>query len=373
MTQVVIVQRRLPHYREPFFETLRDIARERGITLRLVHGNPTQREAAKNDSGRIAWADFVPCHYALGDRLCWQNVSSRLAGADLAIVTAENRLLYNHWLQLRGTSFRLAFWGHGANFQGRADTWREHFKATMARRVDWWFAYTDLSRQSLERLGYPPARITVVNNAVDTTDMQRLRREVTDDEIVALRRNQSIAGRRLGVFVGSLYTEKRIEFLLAAGQRVRKQLDDFELLIVGDGPDRALVESFAGRHRWCHYLGARTGRDKAVALCAAQVILNPGLVGLSILDSFAFGVPMVTTDCGLHSPEIAYLETGFNGLMTADCLEAYVDAVAEVLTDDQLRERLREACLRSAAHYTVEKMATRYVEGIEACLRAPRI
>jgi glycosyltransferase involved in cell wall biosynthesis len=373
MPQVVIVQRRLPHYRESFFEALRTLATQRGVELKLVHGNPTDDEASKQDSGHLTWAHFARCRYALGGRLCWQNVSSHLDDADLVIVTSENRLLYNHLLQWRRRPFRLAFWGHGANFQGDAHSWRERFKAYMARRVDWWFAYTDMSRQALARVGFPADRITVVNNAVDTVGLQRLHSQVRLDDVATLRREHGLVGHHVGVFVGSLYAEKRIGFLLAAARKVRERVADFELLVVGAGPDQAMVQDFAREHPWCHHLGPRSGRDKVIVLAAAQVMLNPGLVGLGILDSFVCALPMVTTDCGLHSPEIAYLESGTNGLMTPDDLWAYADAIVRLLSDGALAERLRAGCARSAPKYTVVNMAERFLDGLEACLAAPRL
>ena len=38
----------------------------------------------------------------------------------------------------------------------------------------------------------------------------------------------------------------------------------------------------------------KKGREKAAWFKLASVVLNPGLVGLHILDSFWAGVPMVT-------------------------------------------------------------------------------
>ena len=42
--EVAIVQRRLPHYRVPLFEQLRERLQADGIRLRLLHGEPTEAE-----------------------------------------------------------------------------------------------------------------------------------------------------------------------------------------------------------------------------------------------------------------------------------------------------------------------------------------
>jgi glycosyltransferase involved in cell wall biosynthesis len=93
-------------------------------------------------------------------------------------------------------------------------------------------------------------------------------------------------------------------------------------------------------------------------------MLNPGLVGLSILDSFACGVPLITTDCGIHSPEIAYLENWANGVITTNLLDQYVDAVMSVLTKPSKLCELQRGCAKAASKYTLGHMVTRFMDGI---------
>lgn len=107
-------------------------------------------------------------------------------------------------------------------------------------------------------------------------------------------------------------------------------------------------------------------------MAVGQIQLNPGLVGLGILDSFVCGVPMLTTDCGIHSPEIAYLENGLNGLMTPNDLQSYVNACVRLLRDPLALDSLRNGCEASAREYTVENMALRFADGIVRCLDVPR-
>lgn len=368
MRRVVIVQRRLPHYRVPLFERLREQSAARGIELVLVHGDPTPEEAEKRDAGRIDWARHAPTRYALGGRLCWQNPSRWIRDAALVIVTPENRLLWNLWLQLGPRRTRVGLWGHGANFQGRADSLRERFKRQMARRTDWWFAYTRASLGPLEQAGFPFDRVTVLNNAVDTRKLAAEFAAVREADVLALRRRLRLSGSHVGIFVGSLYAEKRLEFMLEAARRIRLEVPDFELLVVGAGPQSTMVQAFAATHPWVHATGPLHGAEKATAMAAASVFLNPGLVGLSLLDAFVCGVPMVTTDCGLHSPEIAYLEHEVNGLVTADDVSAYAADIVRVWREPARLAALQAGCRAAAAEYTIERMAERFVEGIEACL-----
>jgi L-malate glycosyltransferase len=97
------------------------------------------------------------------------------------------------------------------------------------------------------------------------------------------------------------------------------------------------------------------------------------MVGLGILDSFVFGVPMITTDCGLHSPEIAYLKPGANGVMTRDDVGEFALAVSSLLSDPLALASMGRACLNSASEYSIENMAARFADGIATALAAPRL
>ena len=68
------MQRSLTQYRVPFFEALREALAARGVRLRLVVGDPTAAERARGDEGVLPWAEHVACRYAIGGRLCWQDL-----------------------------------------------------------------------------------------------------------------------------------------------------------------------------------------------------------------------------------------------------------------------------------------------------------
>jgi glycosyltransferase involved in cell wall biosynthesis len=373
MRRIAIVQRRLTHYRVPLFEALRERLHARGIELDLLAGQGTPDEARKRDAGELPWAQKLPTHYLAGGRLCWQPLRTHVTGTELVIVTQENKLLQNHLLMALPRWHKLAFWGHGANLQsGRPDGVKERFKRWTTRQVDWWFAYTDMSAALVGAAGFPDTRITVLNNAVDTSELRRQHQSVGPEEAQALRVSLGFGEGPVGIFVGSLYADKRLDFLFDTARMIRGQVPDFHLLIVGEGPEREKVRAWCAAHPWAHWAGAKFGRDKAVHMTAAQILLNPGLVGLGILDSFVCGVPMLTTDCGIHSPEIAYLENGVNGLMTPNDLQSYVNACVRLLQDPGESNRLRAGCEASAREYTVENMAQSFADGIVHCLETPR-
>lgn len=370
--KVLIVERQLLHYRQEFYEGLRSILDKAGIDLQLLIGDGTPAEALKKNQISLDWAMRIPTHYLFGTSLCWQPFGQYAKDADLVIVMHENKILYNLWLMSFGRPKRLAFWGHGRNMQSDSPNgFKERFKRWTINRVDWWFAYTKTSAALIAEAGFPAGCTTVVENAVDTQKLAKLCREVSVADCQKKRTELELGQGPVALYLGSLYKEKRLDFLLDAAIKIRRRMPDFQLLVAGAGPEQTQIEVATHTHPWIHYLGPLQDGGKAVALVLADVILNPGLVGLGILDSFASGTPMFTTDCGLHSPEICYLRSGQNGVMTVNDLDAYAEAVGDALRQPETLLALSKGALSSAPHYTIRNMVSRTERGIRACLTSP--
>jgi len=370
MKRVLFAERRLPHYRVSLLESVREKLGARGVAFDFIHGDPSPAELVRQDEGQLLWAlRMRQTRYALGDRLVWQPFD--VDGYDLVIVGQENRLLYNHWLCRPWRRFDLAFFGHGMNFAARhTNTLRERFKRFTTRQADWWFAYTALSKTIVEQVGFAPQRITVVNNATDTSTLRAQLASVSNAELEALRSGRHLTPGKTGLFLGSLYADKGLELLLDAAAIVHAADPQFSLVIVGDGPARDVVANAAATMPGVHWLGALRGRDKALAMAASDFMLMPGAVGLSIVDGFAGGLPLLCTQSPGHGPEIAYLQPGQNGALTAPTSAAFAAAISQLLQAPDLLGHWRENARVDGLRLSVEAMAERFAGGIEDALSA---
>lgn len=373
--RVVIIQRVLTHYRIPFFEKLRSYLLDQGILLDVVYGDPYGAEARKRDTGVLEWGRPIKNRVlrVAQRELTWQPCLKLLRGADLVIVEQASRLLLNYLLfvgqRLGGP--KVALWGHGQNLNAPvASRTGEAVKRALSRQPHWWFAYNDFSAQIVSRLGFPPERITSVQNTIDVTTLREQRQRITEMDVAKVRERLGLVGRNVGIFSGGLYAEKRIEFMFAAAHEARALLPDFELIVIGAGPEEALVAETAQRTDWIHWVGPLFDEEKAAHFAVARVVLMPGLVGLAVMDSFALEVPMITVDLPSHSPEIEYLLDGINGLKLESGATAseYAHVVHDLLRDEALHERLREGCRRAAETYTLEAMVERFAKGVIAAL-----
>jgi L-malate glycosyltransferase len=262
---------------------------------------------------------------------------------------------------------KVAFWGHGKNMQIHlASRLGEATKRFISRRVHWWFTYNDLSSKIVKEIGYPSNRISSVNNAIDTIQIDRMKSKFEYERISDVKKQYNIKGQNIGIYIGAMYKEKRLEFLIESCTIIRSKLQDFEMIFIGTGPEYYLIENASKQYIWIHPVGPKFNSDIVPFFALAKVLLMPGLMGLAVLDSFAFEVPIVTTDINYHSPEIAYLVSGYNGLILNGDVgpNGYADAVVGLLKNEQDRQQLVKGCHESKYLYTVEMMAERFKNGI---------
>jgi glycosyltransferase involved in cell wall biosynthesis len=377
--RVIFLTDILPQYRIPFHEGVRARLSGRGIQYDVIFGQPDEADAAKADSATLSWGKQIVNRRLRVGRFSavWQPALRDIWASDLVVIGQENKLLINYVVQSirRPCRPKVALWGHGRNFQMDLGTGLpERWKRIWATRADWWFAYTEATRKIVEGYGFPSARITVFHNAIDTSEIRRLAREIDDSRLDALRRRLGIETDKIGVYVGGIYDHKRIDFLLEAAREIRRRIPGFVLIIVGSGVDRSRVERAASQYSWIRYLGPLFGFQKVEILRLGRVFMMPGLVGLAILDCAAVGLPIVTTAYPYHSPEIAYLEPGRNGLIVEDWMDpnAYAQSVVSVLCDDALYAKLALGANKIGATYSIERMVECFCQGVVAALSSPR-
>ena len=369
--KVIIIQSILMHYRESFYEALLARMKERNVDVSLYYGRAEEGASYAIFARSAKFGTEFNRRRPFG-RALWFPVVGEVLRADLVISEHSAKILINYILfvaQYLGGP-KLVFWGHGRNFQtDNPDSFQERVKRFMGRHAHWYFAYTWRVRDELIAEGYDPNRVTDVQNAVEAPEPaagaaggETVRRELGlgDDAVV-------------GLFCGRMYPRKRLDWLVAAAQRVHERMPEFRLVLAGAGESQGIAEAAAEEHDFIHYVGPLFGERKAMHFAAARFCVFSGLLGLGVVDAFHFGVPPVATDCSFHSPEIAYLVDGENGLVTEDSVEGLANGMIRIAQDDELHATLVAGCRDASQRLTVDAMADRYADGIVAALRAARL
>lgn len=364
------------HFRAPFHELVRNKLAQERVEYVVSYCDPFGENLTKRDTVDIPWGHKSRLFRIPGTKVLLQFALNDALGSDLVIVQQENRLIINYVLGVLPKRLRpkLALFGHGRNFQSRdPGGWAERWKRLWSTRCDWWFAYTEETRKQVECMGFPPDQITVFNNSVDTGGLRDDLAAVTAEALTERRKEFGLVGESVGLYVGGLYGDKRLGFLVHAAELVRDRIPNFELLVIGGGPSGPELRELAAVRPWIKLVGPRFGRDKAELMSLGKVFLMPGLVGLAILDAGVAGLPMITTAFPYHSPEIAYLENGRNGLIVQDWEnpQSYADAVADLLSNPERLGEMSCEAQRISSTYTIEAMAQRFADGVLEALRRP--
>lgn len=374
MARVVAIIPNMKQYRAALFPMLSSALAQYGVRLAVLYSNPNPVEKMKGDNVDLPQplGRKIPGWSFANHRLLLQMPRpSDILAADLVIVVQATGYLLNYPLLLLSALRlkRIAFWGHGKNLQGDPASLAERVKRALANATDWWFAYTFETKRYLESIGVDPAKITPVENAIDTRSFRAALGSVSEEEIIAARESLALPpDARVGLYCGSLYREKRIDYLLDAARHAAELLPSFRLLIVGAGPEADAVRRAGESCDYIRYLGPKFGRERAVYFRMAELLLNPGLVGLGILDGFAAGLPLITTSDARHSPEIAYLIEGENGSMVHGDSRAFARSVVEILGDRDRLNAMQGAARAAGDRYTIENMVENMRRGILQCL-----
>ncbi len=146
-------------------------------------------------------------------------------------------------------------------------------------------------------------------------------------------------------FQGRLVTTKGVRILFKAARILCEQNQTFELLVIGDGPERASLERMAeaaplaGRVR---FAGRLAGAQLDAALAEATVVVVPSLggevFGLVVAENMLRGLPVVTSDLGAF---VEVLGEGGLTFCTGDAA-ALAAALARILDDPALAARLAQ-------------------------------
>ena len=376
MKNVLIVYKFLPEYRVDFYQQLRKKLAEHDIKLHLFYGKFDEVDALRKNEVDIEWAHYVPNRrfYIRGIPLLWQPVIKFIKNKDLIIAQPENGLLLNYYLMIARhfAAYKFAFWGHVTNMQADANSRSNKFKLLFVNRCDWWFAYTVSAKKALINNNYPANKITAVQNAIDTSALKKQYKDITDDEVAEIRRKLDIDGNNIGIFCGGMYPDKGFDFILDVCDRVKKDVQDFQMLFVGSGIEQKKIIQAAKTRSWIHFIGPKFGKDRVIYFRIATLQIMPRLVGLCILDSFAMETPIITTEHPYHGPKIDYLENGINGIITRDDINIYCDSIINTFRNFRYKALIQAGKL-SAEKYTVEQMSENFKNGILACLNiAPK-
>jgi L-malate glycosyltransferase len=374
MRRVSIIQREIPHYRVRFFEELYAQGRLQGLDIQVYTGAPPILI-----SSSPAFPYQVLSVLRFGEKksgASWMyELEKAIAGSDIVVAPQELQCLTVPylWTKRKRICTSWIWWGHGYNFQASihpsaAIKVKEAIKRFMTRRADGLITYTEGGADYWRKQGLPKDWVIPYNNTIDVEGLRKVRADITEQQLIELRCKLAIEGKRVLLFSGRLYTEKKVDFLLKSFALLKNIYPKVALLIIGDGEERRKLEQLATQLNLhdVHFLGELVNpRDTAVYFSLADLMVLPSLVGLAIVHGFAFGLPLHTTDSPGHGPELDYL-SGKNGIMAKHDVVQYAEAMASLLCSPQKLDSMKQAAMAQGDALYLSLSARRFVSGIQS-------
>ena len=206
-------------------------------------------------------------------------------------------------------------------------------------------------RDEVVALGPEAERVSVLPMGVDTT---RFRPDAGSPEI---RRELNPSGGPTLLFVGRLVEKKGTRYAIEAMPAILAEHPDARFVIVGDGPEREMLEGLAadlGVGASVSFLGAFANERLPELYASADVFVGPSVVeangdtesfGVVFAEAMSSGCVVVTTDVGGIADLVQGGETGM--VVPPRDSVAISAAVLNVLADPVLRDGLRFRGLRA--------------------------
>ena len=201
------------------------------------------------------------------------------------------------------------------------------------------------------------ARVHLVPNGISVEDFAAPGRDEA-------RKSLGLGTGPILLCVGRLARDKGFATAIEALARLES---DARLLVLGSGPERALLEQTARRtgvSDRVDFLGSKPRAEVVHHLAASDVFVFPTerdeAAPLVPLEAMAAGLPVVASDIGGGAELI---ESGKNGLLVPPAsVDSLARAIDSLLADDALRRRMGEAAReRIVERYTIEAMTRQTV------------
>ncbi|AGK60825.1 Glycosyltransferase [Archaeoglobus sulfaticallidus PM70-1] len=153
------------------------------------------------------------------------------------------------------------------------------------------------------------------------------------------------------LYVGRLVEYKGLPVLIEAMKKVQKEFD-CELIVIGDGEDRARLENLAKNIK-ARFLGRLPTKEVIGWMQKARVLVLPSFsrleaFGIVLLEAMACGTPVIASNIA------GVREVALEGGLVFDDVDDLSNKILKILTNDSFAKKLSAKGLKSVKNYSWE-------------------
>jgi glycosyltransferase involved in cell wall biosynthesis len=295
-TNLLVVQRYFYNFREGFFDYLSE-KEERFVLINHIKSNG--RVFVNKDVTSKKYIRKI-CSFVIGKNIVFfPFLFAELIRLNPCVIVTEGgqNTINNIQLYLYSILFNKPFiqWDLGRRYMTESHNFLRRYYMfiykIIAKRAKYIFGYNSESEKYFLSLGIEQSKIVILNNTVDTILIKKIIDNYVPEKNTLLK--NLISSRINIIFVGALLPSKNIESLAEILKNIG---DNYHLMIIGSGTpeyEAYLKSVFEGTNH-C-FLGHKTPKELISYYQAASFLILPGLGGLTINQSMAFGVPVLCT------------------------------------------------------------------------------
>ncbi len=219
-------------------------------------------------------------------------------------------------------------------------------------------AVSEALRKETEHLIEPNCSIETIYNFVDETEYYE---DHTEEEKLRKRLGFS-KDDKVCIHISNFRRVKRTDYIIRSFAILAGLVDNVQLLLVGDGPDRSKAVELAKELQVedrISFVGAQKEMRPLLSMSDVMFHLSDKeAFGLVILEAFACGVPAIATNIGGIPEVVQHGENGY--LVPLDDPELVAAYAYEFVTDDARQRTFSEAAKKTAAQFDSKAIVDQY-------------
>lgn len=340
--KVLLIQEKIMNYRVPVFN---ELAKNVDLTVLYSSG-----EKPKDVNFKTI---CIPTRKMIF-RIHTKNIYSLAQKYDIVICMADFSYIYFKLLYKLPHKYKLIFWGIGVsasyNMRYDQDSQVAQIIFNILKKADAMVFYCSYPVDKYSKMGIEREKLFVANNTVLIKDIEE-------------KEKNSI------IFIGTLYKQKKINYLLDGYLNAfKKNSDIYNLKIIGDGDEYENIQKWItdnSLENKVELLGSIYDEGVlAEHFSEALLCFSPDQAGLSVLKSMGYGVPFVTHKNAITGGEIFNINDGVNGILMDD-----FNQIENIILDSmENKEKYIEMGRKAKEHYkanrTVDKMVSGFIDAI---------
>lgn len=374
-TEILILQRILPHYRVGFFDKLC----VRFPNTKIFFGQPKDNEFLKNSESLDGTIYSFAKNFYLDKkgRIFFSDVFSKIfryrPEIIISVFNTGNLNLYLILLLRVFLKYKLILWSFGydpVNGFHPDKSLKDKLRLFLAQKADAVIFYWEKSLTELSQHSRKISHYFIAPNTLDTETLL-LNKEVLDktgrDEI---KRLLKIDEQFHFIYVGRLLKDKQIDLLLKSFGILERKSFNCRLSVIGDGPELEELKqlSLYLNLKNVYFLGEILNDEETGKwIYASDAFVMPGRLGLSVVHAFCYGTPVISQKKVDHHGEgIGYIKDGINGFLVEDGdINELAEKMFAIICDSQLAQDLRVNALATAS---TECSIKNMLKGFESAL-----